>query len=379
MQHDGARWTIGRHLSLAKRAILSNAHVERVLFESIGEGELRAVGVVYSKNGREIPVRATKAVILAAGTVGTPTILLKSGIGPADFYADQKSLRMQMNHPAVGQYLQDHVTTGLDLIMLNDTFDVEPWKLFSFGNVYSYLWHGAGPLTMTGCEVLGFVRSSQSQTCEHDWPDLGFMVIPLGATIDAGAHIRHNFNINDEVWRKYFQKIVGKSATISIMPVLLHPRSYGSISLEMDGASQWKPKIDPRYLHDSRDADILVEGLKIITQMIEQPLIRERFRAEIVSLPFPGCEQYSFGTDQYWHCYVRHLTLTAYHPIGSCRMGMNRTASVVNSNTFNVHGIENLFVCDASIMPNMPSGNPQAVVGMIAEKFLSTVNSLWER
>lgn len=372
MQYLGKRWTVAKHLVGSKPEILPNAHVERILFSHDDSNELKATGVVYSQNGMNHIVYSTKAVILAAGTVGTPAILLKSGIGPDKFYANNSKLSMQKNLPAVGNYLQDHITTGLDLVLLNESLGLEPWNIYSFNSIKSYFFNNSGPLTMTGCEALGFVRSPLANNMD-DRPDLGFMVIPLGIAIDSGVHMRKIFNVNDKVWHEYFKSLIGKS-TVSIMPVLLHPKSHGSLSITMDENGRWIPVIDPQYLSHSHDANVLIEGLKIVEELIQMPSFR-KLNARINQKPFPGCENHAFRSHEYWDCYVRQLTLTAYHPVGTCRMGTNPSDSVVNAVNFKVHNVDSLYICDASIMPHMPSGNPQATIGMLATKFLQTFNA----
>lgn len=374
MQKDGRRCTVAKnaHTKAAKTTspqFVFQAEVDHILLEMNENSSIKANGVVYVQNGLYKTAYASEAVILAAGSIGSPTILLKSGVGPAKTFESDDGIKLRKDLPAVGQHLQDHVTTGLDLILLNDTLGLEPWNIYSIGNLLDYFQNGEGPLTMTGCEVLGLVRSSMA-SAETNCPDLGFMVVPLGATIDGGAHMRRMFNLNDTVWTNYFQPLVSK-VTVSLMPVVLHPKSRGSVSIVQDKQNVWKPSINPRYLSHPDDVRLLVEGLRIIEQLLKMPSFR-KFNAEINPKALPGCEHHRFASNKYWECYVRHLTLTAYHPVGTCRMGNDPIDSVVQPDTFQVHGIDRLFICDASIMPSMPSGNPQATVGMLAHRFLST-------
>lgn len=410
MQYKGRRWSVADSYYFKSNSsmqhIMVNAKVDRIIFDNdaiestttttstpIGtkssstasaDTTMKAVGVIYRKYGRNFEVRATKAVILSSGTIGTPAILLKSGIGPENLYSTKNKTkkerkRMQKNllkielrkHlPAVGEYLQDHVTTGMDLIQLENTIGLEPWYLYSVENLINYFWSGSGPLTMSGCEGLGFIRTKNAYhlNSTDNGPDLGFMVIPMGATVDAGVYFRRILNINDHTWQEYFQPLVG-TPTISILPIVLHPKSRGYVSIRLSKENEIETIIQPEYLSHPDDIDVLVTGLKIITKLVNTPLFRA-IGAYITERNLPGCMHYEFGSDEYWQCYVQHLTLTAYHPVGTCRMGQDPNNSVVNSTTFQVHGIENLYICDASVMPSMPSANPQAAVGMLAKKFL---------
>lgn len=388
IQNNGKRWSVvdSYHswLHTSHQHMLSDAKAERILFDGDAgdtKASLKAVGIRYRKLGHFYEVRATKAVILAGGTIGTPTLLLKSGIGPENLYTqntnktakkdttkttdDPLKLKLQKHLPAVGQYLQDHVTTGLDLITLNQSLGFEPWHLYSARHLCDYFWNGHGPFTMGGCEGLGFVKTNLH---ESRAPDLGFMVIPMGSTVDAGVYFRRLLNINERTWKDYFQPLIA-TPTISILPIVLHPKSHGYISIRLTRDDDVDTVIEPRYLSHPYDIEVLVMGLKMIHKMINTPAF-QALGASLTQRPLPGCNQHRFTSDEYWRCYAQHLTLTAYHPVGTCRMGTSQNDSVVDPTTFQVHGVDQLYICDASIMPSMPSANPQSTVGMLARKFL---------
>lgn len=394
MQYKGRRWSVADSYHLHNNSlhqIIVNAKVERILFDDDAIDtktsqtiSMKAVGVSYRKYGRIHDVRATKAIILSSGTIGTPTILLKSGIGPEMLYshnvnkshkdplARKNPLKIELRKhlAAVGENLQDHVTTGMDLIKLNHTLGMEPWNMYTLQNVFNYFWNGIGPLTMAGCEGLGFIRTKNAKIGDtgDNTPDLGFMVLPMGSTIDGGVYFRRVLNINEQTWQEYFQPLIG-TPTISILPIVLHPKSRGIVSIHLSRDDEIETIIQPNYLSHTDDVDVLVAGLKILMKLIKTAPFKT-IGASISNTKITGCTQNEFGSDEYWRCYVKHLTLTAYHPIGTCRMGNNQNDSVVDSQTFQVHGIEHLYICDASIMPTMPSANPQAAVGMLAKKFL---------
>lgn len=389
LQYEGQRWSVvdSYHLNPNTRHhhIISDAKAERILFDGdateSSSASMKAVGVRYRKLGHLYEVRATKAVILAGGTIGSPTLLLKSGIGPEQLYTqnanktakkdtkpdDPLKIKLQKHLPAVGQHLQDHVTTGLDLITLNQSIGMEPWNLYSIRQISDYLLNGQGSWTMGGCEGLGFVRTILAAN-DSRAPDLGFMVIPMGSTIDGGVYFRRLFNINERTWKEYFQPLIA-TPTISILPIVLHPKSRGFVSIRVARDDDVETIIQPQYLSHPHDINVLVMGLKMIHELTQTPAFQE-LGATITQRPLPGCGHLTFLSDEYWKCYAQHLTLTAYHPVGTCRMGHNQTDSVVDPSTFRVHGVDHLYICDASIMPTLPSANPQSTVGMLARKFL---------
>lgn len=190
---------------------------------------------------------------------------------------------------------------------------------------------------MNGCEVIGAVNTTKTSSA---W-DLGYMVLPVGASADAGMHFKRILNIKEETWTEYFDPLTSQQ-TVSILPILLHPKSRGQVTLKDDVIL-----IDPKYLTHDDDVDLLVTGIRILEQLIEMPSMK-RLGAEINPKPFPGCEDYTFASNNYWKCYVRHLTMTAFHPVGTCRMGASDDPTAVVNREFQVIGIENLFVVDAS-------------------------------
>lgn len=386
LQSDGRRWTIADvyHRLHMKHQLLLNTHVERILFDAKDKGKsdtLRAIGVSYRQNGRIYDAFASKGIIISAGTIGSPVILQKSGIGPRQLYENGElnrttngisimPIKLRMDLPAVGANLQDHVTTGMDLIVLNQTLGLEPWHIYSLRQFFDYFVNGRGSLTTIGCEALSFKRTRLTQNDHNSTaPDLGFMVLPMGTTVDAGVYLRRVININERSWQQYFKPMISQT-TISILPIVLHPQSRGTITIRSSRHNEHiETIIDPNYLQHPDDIDVLVAGLKFISELIETPSF-QALGAKLNPKPFPGCEHLAFASDEYWQCYAQHLTLTAYHPVGTCRIGRNVNESVVDMDTFQVHNIDGLYVCDASIMPTMPSANPQATVGMLARKFL---------
>lgn len=162
-----------------------------------------------------------------------------------------------------------------------------------------------------------------------------------------------------QTYNEYFAPLENKNA-VTIAPVLLHPKSSGEVKLRSSDPFQ-DPLINPRYLSDPNDVATLIEGLNFVKRLTETKSMKS-LGASIYQKNFPGCENKRFGSAEYWECYVRHLTLTSYHPAGTCRLG-----DVVDDH-FRVHGTTNLYVVDASIFPKLPSGNIQAAVIMVAEK-----------
>uniref|UniRef100_A0A1B0D329 Glucose-methanol-choline oxidoreductase N-terminal domain-containing protein n=1 Tax=Phlebotomus papatasi TaxID=29031 RepID=A0A1B0D329_PHLPP len=352
-QKHGMRFTVAdfyKELNRNGHRVVSGAFVTRVTFE---EDLATASGVEFTKSGKEYSVRATKGVILSAGTVGSAKILLQSGIGPMN-HLKNVGIPVRVNLP-VGENLIDHVSTGYNILLLNESLSLDWSDILTPKSLCSFA-KGEGPWTMPGCE------SSAILSLSSDIPNLQFMVLPVGLTQDFGVHLKNIANIDDKVWEKYFGKMLGMSAA-TILPVVLHPKSQGVIRLK-DSNPYSSPVIDPQYLSHPEDREVLLKGIRILQKLIDTEAM-QKIGAEINPLPFPGCENFPWDSRDYWLCYIEHLTLTTFHPAGTCSMG-----SVVDRN-FRVLHMEKLFVVDASVMPKLPSGNPMGTIGMLAHRFLA--------
>lgn len=353
---SGERHTTAHYLLEQQRpnvVLLTQALVHKVILHL----NFEARGVKFSRFGYTYNVRAKKGVVLSAGTIGSPKILMHSGIGPRSHLEDV-GIKTKIDLP-VGHNLQDHVTTGLDLVLLNSSIDISMERSIAPSSLYEYIFHGRGPLSSPGCEAIGLIDFDSDTVT-----DLQLMVIPLGISADGGLHLRKILGISDES-NLYFKKLLNKITT-SIVPVLLHPKSVGFVRLR-DSHVTSHPIIDPRYLQHPSDVETLIKGIALVKKLLQtEPM--QKLGASLNTNKFPGCETPQFDTREYWECYVRHLTLTSYHPIGTCKMGKAYDTSSVVERNFKVRMTNKLFVADASVMPSLPSGNINAAVVMLAEK-----------
>lgn len=340
-----------------------NAMVSRILFDI--ENPKKAIGVEFQKRGRIHKVYGEK-IVLSAGTIGSPRILLNSGIGPKR-HLKELGIDLRESLP-VGENLQDHVTTGLDLIILNQTVGADIKDLINPFKILDFFWYdGDGPLALAGSDAMGFVNLNNS----NDSPDLSFMVIPVGLVSDNGVHLKKIFNIRDDLWQRHFKPLADQTM-ISILPILLHPKSRGTVTLRSKNFRD-PPIINPNYLSHYEDVRHLITAIRILEKLIETPSM-QKLGAEINPKPFPGCERFFFDSNIYWECYVRHMTFTMFHPVGTCKIGNYADESTVVLKNFQVKNIENLFVVDGSVLPATTSANPHAVIAMIAQKFVSDMN-----
>jgi choline dehydrogenase len=293
-------------------------------------------GVRYRVGAEERLARAGKEGILAAGAIGSPQLLLLSGIGPAD-HLKKVGVKVAHDLPGVGKNLQDHLLTPVQVRALADSAPRYS-LLASLGWLARYALFGTGPLTCPPVRTGGFVRT----TAGAGRPDLQLHVLPWGG-------FTPNF---DE------KRDPDLGAFLTILPTLIYPESRGEITLRSADPLA-APAIEPRYFSAPADLDLMVAGVKLAREIIAaQPLAR--FRGAEVA---PGSERRS---DDELRADVRLRCNTIFHPVGTCKMGTD--ADAVVDPELRVRGLKGLRVADGSIMPTIVGGNTHAPIVMIAEK-----------
>ncbi|KAM7347189.1 glucose dehydrogenase [FAD, quinone]-like [Cochliomyia hominivorax] len=320
-----------------------------------------AYGVTYEHKGKTFQVLARKEVIVSAGAINSPQLLMLSGVGPAKHLRDVGIKPLQ--DLAVGYNLQDHFApfvtflTNVTSLHLTDFFDVN--NLMQFGN-------NTGKFgSPGGVEAIAFYDLDHPDE-EDGWPDIELFLI--GGGIDTNPATLPAFGIKQDVYDALYGDIIKEKANAFIIfPMILQPRSRGRISLR--SADPYKyPLIYPNYMDDPYDLDIVVRGVFKAIDLINRPSFK-KINAKLSQKTIPACRKYGNITSRaYWECYIRHLTLTIYHYSGTCKMGPKTDRAAVVDPRLKVYGIENLRVVDASIMPKIIAGHPNSPVFMIAEK-----------
>ncbi len=302
----------------------------------------RARGVRCRVGGSEQSFEASQELILCGGAIGSPQLLLLSGIGPAGELGEH-GIDVVHDLPGVGKNLQDHLLASAVYAA------PKPLKPLSVPRVLAwtleYALAKAGQLALAPVETGAFVRSTPQQPR----PDVQFHFVPWGVPEPN----------SDE------ERSPPSGRRLSILPGLIYPKSTGEIRLKSRDARD-APAIDPRYFSDDADLQHLLDGLRLSREIAATDPLRRFAEREL----FPGADVTS---DEELRAAIRHSTNTIFHPVGTCKMGTDEMAVV--DPELRVRGVEGLRVADASIMPRIIGGNTNAPAIMIAEKCADLIRS----
>lgn len=318
--------------------VITGAHATRVLLEG-----KRAVGIAYRQGGVDKELRARREVLLSAGALLSPQLLMLSGIGPA---AQLQAHGIPVRHelPGVGANLHDHVDVVMvvDAPKLTDLFGLSfRGALNALKGIMEWRRERKGLLTTNFAEAGGFIRSAP----EEPIPDLQLHFV-IGKLVDHGR-----------------KTVFGHGYSCHVC--LLRPRSRGSVTLHSADPLA-PPRIDPNFLGDADDVRRLVRGFQVMRRILQQPALASVGGRELATSA-------NARSEQEIEAFVRSHADTIYHPVGTCRMG-NDAMAVVDAQ-LRVHGIEGLRVVDASVMPSIVGGNTNAPVIMIGEKAADLIRS----
>ena len=322
--------------------VFTGAHTTRILLEN-----KRAVGVEFHQGGLVKQLRATREVLLCAGALQSPQLLMLSGIGEHRHLLDN-GIAVQHALPGVGMHLHDHpdVVQVVNAPQLKDLFGISltgAWRALQ--GVLEWRRHRTGLLTTNFAEAGGFIKSAPDEPI----PDLQLHFV-VGKLVDHGRKTVFGHGYSGHV-------------------CVLRPVSRGSLRLQGKDPMT-PPLIDPNFLGERDDMERLLRGFRILRRILAQPALAGHGGRE-------SAASASAQTDLEIEQFIRDHADTIYHPVGTCRMGPG-PLDVVDAQ-LRVHGLQGLRVVDASIMPRVVSGNTNAPVIMIAEKAADMIRAAARR
>ncbi len=341
-QKSGWRWNSSKAFlrpikDRKNLTVWTESHVERLVFETGGSGARRCVGAIVRRGGNSVTVRARGEVILSAGAIGSPQILQLSGVGPAALLKSH-GIDVVRDMPGVGENLQDHLQIRAVYKIENaKTMNSLANSLFGKARIgVEYVLTRSGPMSMAPSQLGAFTRSDPSRLHAN----LEYHVQPL--SLDAFGEDLHPF----------------PAMTASVCN--LNPTSRGYVRIKSNHLDD-APEIQPNYLSTEEDRLIAAQSLRQVREIMAKPAMQKYKPVEWK----PGVQ---FQSDEDLAKLAGDIANTIFHPTGTARMGGDDDPTAVVDTHLRVRGIEGLRVVDASVMPEITSGNTNAPTLMIAEK-----------
>ncbi|XP_017130439.1 glucose dehydrogenase [FAD, quinone] [Drosophila elegans] len=322
-------------------------------------------GVTFEKAGVSHQVAVAKEVVLSAGAIDSPALLLRSGIGPAQHLEDL-GIPVQLDLPGVGGNLQDHVLVPLFLRLDEGQAEAVTEKGMLDG-IYQYLIHRRGPLaTHSTASLVSFINTNASS--KSVYPDTENHHLFFRRADHAALEMFTKGLSFQEKYIQPLQEYLKESHLLCVFVLLSHPLAKGELRLRSRDPKE-APALTSNYLTEEQDVATLLRGIHYIESLEQTKAFRDH-RAEIARIPIAECDHLNsfYRSEEYWRCYAKYFTITCYHQSGTVKMGPASDSEACVSPRLRVHGLRNLRVADASVMPSVVSANTNAATVMIGER-----------
>ncbi|GBP87847.1 Glucose dehydrogenase [Eumeta japonica] len=350
--------------------ILPESRATKIMIDPVTR---EATGVEFVRYGNKYVVKARREVIISAGPIESPKLLMLSGIGPEDHLTSMGIPVIQNLN--VGRTLYDHISFDGVIFTLNTSnISIMEQREANLRNILRWLQFGDGVLASPGgVEGLGYIKTPVPY--EPDvLVDIELISIAGSLASDGGGAIRKGMMIRDDIFNAAFGPLVNKE-TWSVFPLLLYPKSKGYLELK-DRNPFSHPKIVGNYLSHPRDVATIIAAVRHIIEMGLSPPFQQ-YGAKLHEPDFPECRNLIFNSDEYWECAIRQITSTEHHQVGTCKMGPSTDPDAVVDPELRVYGMKNLRVVDSSIIPRQTVAHTNGPALMIAEKAADIIKRSW--
>ncbi|XP_054730330.1 glucose dehydrogenase [FAD, quinone]-like [Anastrepha obliqua] len=370
---NGRRISTGKgHLAKVSQRpnlqVIKNALVTNLNFDDSGEN-VRSVSFIV-RNKHKMRVNIGKELVLSAGAIDSPKLLMLSGVGPA---VHLKQLNIPVVHDLpVGNNLYDHVQV-VTFLKLNEHLARPLTPLDSLDNIYNYLIHQNGPLASHGtASLVGFINTLKN----GPYPDIEYHHFTLRrGDFDGLETFLTGLNVKEE-FKAHIRRVIETADVLGIFNVLSNPKSTGNIRLRSADYRD-PPKLTPNYFSDREDEATLLRAIRFQEQLLNTAAYKAMNASLILPL-IAECSVFELQSDDYWRCYIKYFSCTTYHQAGSVKMAPETDQTSCVNPRLRLRGVGNLRVADASIMPKIPSANTNAATIMIAEKAVDFIREDWQ-
>ncbi|KAL4711823.1 hypothetical protein ACJJTC_005992 [Scirpophaga incertulas] len=336
-----------------------------------------AYGVTFTRNGIKHTSHVRKEVLLSAGPIASPQLLMLSGVGPKN-HLTSKNIRVIKDLP-VGKTLYDHITFPTLVFTLNTTrVSFNEARVMGIRYIFDWLRDGDNDLSSPGgVEGIGYIKTPVSDDPEPV-PDIELISIGGSILSDGGPKgskaVRQGIRLSNKVFQEAFGAVDNTDSWTSL-PMLLHPKSVGYVELR-DNNPFSHPRMYGNYLTDPKDVATFIAAIRHIQELVAtEPF--QKFGTKLHNAQYPKCKRLKFNSDEYWECAIRTVTATLHHQIATCRMGPASDHRAIVDPELRVYGIKNLRVIDSSVIPRTISAHTHAPAVMIGEKGADMIKRTW--
>lgn len=366
VRHSTARAFLAPAKDRNNLHVLKNAHATKLIFK---DKTNIVSGVIVNKDGKEIAINAKKEVIVSAGAINTPQLLMLSGIGPKK-HLESLGIEVKADLP-VGENLQDHPYVGINYKLPGDKSLTSTPNII--GAFTQYMLEKEGPFKSTEpFRVISFMNTTDSTASS---PDIEYHYIFYPPNIADFIDVYGLHGFSDE-YRKKFKELSENNFLFLAAPVLLHPKSRGKIELKSKDPFE-QPLIYANYFDHPEDMATMVRGIKQHALKLSDTDALKSAGFKLEWLELDACKKFEENSDEFIKCWIEQNTVSLYHPTSTAKMGPDNDETAVVDPELKVKKVDRLRVADASIMPDIVRGNTNAPCIMIGEKCADMVKKFW--